>query len=312
MTEIKLGLGNPPYPIYLYVNKLEIDGQAFGWYNYDVSLDQKTPVAEKALTGYLSELRVTGKDFKGKDNIKLDIVVFADDVYIIRSGIETNFTKSFLLTASVIEDFSRPLTIVATPGGENVVFCGLYDALTKTKIRRDWDVNADWAGLLQQIQSRLFNRPKYSLDEDESDRPVVQQAAPIPTKPAVIHPQDLRIKQVRTLTNYPVDLIKEWLQFQNVSFPSELPVSVVDKLVRDICLAWAADKVDSNHATSSYQQQVLGAIAADTPEIQAIQAWMNYVMGQRATVSSSTSKYPFDWDQQGYQEDGHSDNYGDR
>lgn len=27
-TEIKLGLGNPPLPIYLYVNKLEIDGQA--------------------------------------------------------------------------------------------------------------------------------------------------------------------------------------------------------------------------------------------------------------------------------------------
>ncbi|MBD2458536.1 hypothetical protein H6G80_31280 [Nostoc sp. FACHB-87] len=285
-TEIKLGLGNPPLPIYLYVNKLEIDGQAYAWYNYDVSLDKKTPVAERALTGYLSELRLTGKDFKGKDNIKLDIVVFADDLYIVRSGIETNFTKSFLLAASLIEDFSRPLTIVATPGEENVVFCGLYDALTKTKIRRDWDANADWAGLLQQIQSRLFTRPKYDLDEDERDRSVVQQPAPTPTKPAAIHPQDLRVKQVRTLTNYPIDLIKEWLQFQDASAPSQLSVAVVDKLVRDICLSWAADKVDSNHATSSYQQQVLGAIASGTDEIQAIQAWMNYVVGQRATVSS--------------------------
>ncbi|MBE9210068.1 hypothetical protein IQ244_26950 [Nostoc sp. LEGE 06077] len=285
-TEIKLGLGNPPLPIYLYVNKLEIDGQAYGWYNYDVSLDKKTPVAERALTGYLSELRVTGKDFKGKDNIKLDIVVFADDLYIVRSGIETNFSKSFLLTASLIEDFSRPLTIVATPGEENVVFCGLYDALTKTKIRRDWDANADWAGLLQQIQSRLFTRPKYDLDEDERDRPVVQQPSSAPTKTNTIHPQDLRIKQIRTLTNYPIDLVKEWLQFQDASAPSQLSVAVVDKLVRDICLAWAADKVDSNHATSSYQQQVLGAIASGTDEIQAIQAWMNYVVGQRATVSS--------------------------
>ncbi|MBD2468833.1 hypothetical protein [Nostoc sp. FACHB-145] len=285
-TEIKLGLGNPPLPIYLYVNKLEIDGQAYGWYNYDVSLDKKTPVAERALTGYLSELRLTGKDFKGKDNIKLDIVVFADDVYIVRSGIETNFSKSFLLAASVVEDFSRPLTIVATPGGENVVFCGLHDAISKTKIRRDWDANADWAGLLKQIQSRLFNRPKYNLEEDEYDHPVVQPPSPTPIKPAVVHPQDLRVKQVRTLTNYPIDLVKEWLQFQDVSAPSQLPVAQVDKLVRDICLAWAADKVDSNHATSSYQQQVLGAVANGTPEIQAIQAWMNYVAGLAVPVVS--------------------------
>ncbi|MBD2496739.1 hypothetical protein [Nostoc sp. FACHB-280] len=285
-TEIKLGLGNPPYPIYLYVNKLEIDGQAYGWYNYDVSLDKKTPVADRALTGYLSELRVTGKDFKGKDNIKLDIVVFADDLYIVRSGIETNFTKSFLLAASVVEDFSRPLTIVATPGGENVVFCGLHDAISKTKIRRDWDANADWAGLLQQIQSRLFTRPKYDLDEDERDRPVVQPPSPTPAKSNTVHPQDLRVKQVRILTNYPVDLIKEWLQFQDASAPSQLPVAVVDRLVRDICLAWAADKVNSDHASSSYQQQVLGAIASGTPEIEAIQQWMNYVAGLVTPVAS--------------------------
>ncbi|AFY45756.1 hypothetical protein [Nostoc sp. PCC 7107] len=291
MAEIKLGLGNPPLPIYLYVNKLEIDGQAYGWYNYDVSLDKKTPVAERALTGYLSELRVTGKDFKGKDNIKLDIVVFADDLYIVRSGIETNFSKSFLLTASLIEDFSRPLTIVATPGGENVVFCSLHDAISKTKIRRDWDANADWAGLLQQIQSRLLTRPKYDLEEDERDHPVVQPVSPTSAKTNTIHPQDLRIKQVRTLTNYPIDLVKEWLQFQDASAPSQLSVAVVDKLVRDICLAWAADKLDSNHAISSYQQQVLGAISSGTDEIQAIQAWMNYVLGQK-TPKTSDSKMP--------------------
>ncbi|MBD2302873.1 hypothetical protein [Nostoc sp. FACHB-190] len=284
-TEIKLGLGNPPLPIYLYVNKLEIDGQAYGWYNYDVSLDKKTPVADRALTGYLSELRLTGKDFKGKDNIKLDIVVFADDVYIIRSGIETNFSKSFLLTASLVEDFSKPLTIVATPGGENVVFCSLHDAISKTKIRRDWDANADWAGLLKQIQSRLFNRPKYNLDEDEYDHPVVQSPSSTPTKPAVAHPQDLRVKQVRILTNYPIDLVKEWLQFQDASAPSQLPVAQIDKLVRDICLAWASDKVDWDHASSSYQQ-VLGAIAAGTPEIEAIQQWMNYVAGLVTPVAS--------------------------
>ncbi|MBD2491961.1 hypothetical protein [Aulosira sp. FACHB-615] len=286
MAEIKLGLGNPPLPIYLYVKKVELNGQVYGWYNFDVALDKQTPIPQRALTGYISEIQLTDKEFKGKDNLKLDIFILADELYVVRSGIETNFTKSFLLAASIVEDFSRPLTIVANPGEENVVFCGLYDALTKTKIRRDWDANADWAGLLQQIQSRLFTRPKYDLDEDERDRPVVQPPSPTPAKSNTVHPQDLRVKQVRILTNYPVDLIKEWLQFQDASAPSQLPVAVVDRLVRDICLAWAADKVDSNHAAASYQQQVLGAIASGTTEIEAIQQWMNYVAGLVTPVAS--------------------------
>ncbi|MBD2457721.1 hypothetical protein H6G80_27075 [Nostoc sp. FACHB-87] len=286
MTEIKLGLGNPPLPIYLYVNKLEINGQVYGWYNFDVALDKQTPIPQRALTGYISEIQLTDKDFKGKDNLKLDIFILADELYVVRSGIETNFTKSFLLATSVVEDFSRPITIVANPGEENVVFCGLYDALTKTKIRRDWDANADWAGLIQQIQSKLSNSPKYNLDEDERDRPVAQLPSPTPVKSNTVHPQDLRIKQIRTLTNYPVDLIKEWLQFQDALAPSQLPVAVVDRLVRDICLSWASDKVDSNHAANSYQQQVIGAITAGTPEIEAIQQWMNYVAGLVTPVAS--------------------------
>ncbi|WP_414573255.1 hypothetical protein [Nostoc sp. CCY 9925] len=284
-TEIKLGLGNPPLPVYLYVKKLEINGQVYGWYNFDVALDKQTPIPQRALTGYISEIQLTDKDYKGKDNLKLDIFILADELYVVRSGIETNFTKSFLLAASVVEDFSRPVTIVANPGEENVVFCALYDALAKTKIRRDWDANADWAGLIQQIQSKLSTSPKYNLDEDENDNAVLQTPSPSKPKPAAVHSQDLRIKQVRTLTNYPVDLIKEWLQFQNVSFPSELPVSVVDKLVRDICLAWAADKIDPNHSASSYQQQVLGAVANGTPEIEAIRQWMNYVAGLKTPAA---------------------------
>lgn len=136
MPEIKLGLCNPPQPIYLYVKKLEVDGRIYAWYNCEIEQDKKISVSQRALTGYVSELRLTDKDFKGKDNLKLDIVVQADEIYIVRSGIETNFAKSFLLAASVVKDFTQPLIIVATPGDENSVFCNLYDTLTKTRIRR--------------------------------------------------------------------------------------------------------------------------------------------------------------------------------
>jgi hypothetical protein len=154
-TEIKLGLCNPPEPIYLYVKNGEISGESFLWYHYNIDQDKTIPVQQRGLTGYLSELRLTAKEYKGKDNMKLDIVVAADEIYIIRTGIETNFAKTFLLSASLIQDFSKPLIIAVTSGEENVVFCRLYDAATKVRIRREWNANADWGATIHNIQCFL-------------------------------------------------------------------------------------------------------------------------------------------------------------
>jgi hypothetical protein len=122
-TEIKLGLCNAPEPIYLYVKNGEVSGESFLWYHYNIDQDKTIPVQQRGLTGYLSELRLTAKEYKGKDNMKLDIVVAADEIYIIRTGIETNFAKTFLLSASLIQDFSKPLILAVTSGEENTVFC---------------------------------------------------------------------------------------------------------------------------------------------------------------------------------------------
>ncbi|MEA5507992.1 hypothetical protein VB735_33905 [Halotia wernerae UHCC 0503] len=155
VTEIKLGLCQPPEPIYLYVKNAELGGESYLWYHYDIDKDKTIPVHQKGLTGYLSELRLTTKEFKGKDNIKLDIVVRADEIYIIRTGIETNFAKTFLLSASLVQNFENPLIIAVTAGEENTVFCRLYNAATKTRIYREWDPTADWATIIHDIQSRL-------------------------------------------------------------------------------------------------------------------------------------------------------------
>jgi hypothetical protein len=130
VTEVKLGLGEPLYPVYLFVDKEEVNNCVYTWHHWEPKQKIKTLVPQRSLTGYISELRVTSVDFKGKDNMKFDIVVFADQLYIVRSGIETIFTKSFLLAASLIEDFTRPITIVANPGDEKVVFCSVFDSQT--------------------------------------------------------------------------------------------------------------------------------------------------------------------------------------
>lgn len=153
VAEIKLGLCNPPEPIYLYVKSGELNGESYLWYNYDN--DKTIPVQQTGLTGYISELKLTTKEFRERDNIKLDIVVRADEIYVVRTGIETNFAKTFLLAVSSVQDFSKPLIIAAIAGKENVVFCNLYDAATKIRIRSEWNKDADWLAIIDSVQTRL-------------------------------------------------------------------------------------------------------------------------------------------------------------
>ena len=153
VTEMKLGLCNRPEPIYLYVKSGELNGESYLWYNYDN--DKTIPVQQTGLTGYISELKLTTKEFRERDNNKLDIVVRADEIYVVRTGRETNFAKSFLLAASCVQDFSKPLIITAIAGKENVVFCNLYDAATKTRIRSEWNKDADWTAIIDSVQTRL-------------------------------------------------------------------------------------------------------------------------------------------------------------
>jgi hypothetical protein len=274
VAEIKLGLCNPPEPIYLYVKNAELSGESYLWYNYDINNEKTIPVQQRALSGYLQNLRLTSKEFKGKDNMKLDIVVAADELYVIRTGIETNFAKTFLLAVSQVQDFSRPLILAATPGEENVVFCRLYDAATKIRIRCEWNKDADWAGIISYVQSKLAGSSvEVPLPQQEQTQ-VHQAVVPASSKPN----QDLRVKQIRTLLNYPVKSVVEWLGFQEVERPSELQDSQVDELVKSMCLSWGQDKFEHpNHVVSSYHEHVVEAVASGILEVTAIQAWMQNV-----------------------------------
>ncbi|AUB44792.1 hypothetical protein COO91_11039 (plasmid) [Nostoc flagelliforme CCNUN1] len=271
IAEIKLGLCNPPEPIYLYVKNAELGGESYLWYHYDIDREKTIPVLQRALTGYLSELRLTTKEFKGKDNLKLDIVVSADELYVIRTGVETNFAKSFLLAASLIQDFSKPLIIVANAGDENTVFCNLYDAASKTKIYREWSRDLDWATIIHDIQILLAGTSS-----------TIPSTPKLSVVPQPVHPQDLRVKNIRTLLDYPLDLVKEWLEFQDTNSPSQLHISKIDELVKTMCLAWAADKCDyPNHAESLYQHLVVDAVVNGADELAAISAWMQQLQAAK-------------------------------
>ncbi|MBD2215392.1 hypothetical protein H6G27_37155 [Nostoc linckia FACHB-104] len=145
-------------------------------------------------------------------------------------------------------------------------------------MRREWNPNADWATIIRDVQSQLTPTPD-SVDYAQSTQP---QSNPKQTTVAsAIHSQDLRVKQIRILLNYPLDLIKEWLRFQDASSPSELHHSKVNELVKTMCIAWASDKFDHpNHAANSYQKHVVNVVADGVDELQAIKGWMQQIQQQ--------------------------------
>ncbi|MEH2418305.1 hypothetical protein [Nostoc sp.] len=154
-----------PHPLLLA--KVLLNGESYLWYNYDINNDKTIPVQQTGLTGYISELKLKTTEFKGKDNVKLDIFVRADEIYVVRTGIETNFAKTFLLAVLLVQDFSKPLIIAAIAGKENVVFCNLYDAVTKTRIHSEWNRDADWPAIIDSVQTKLQTSKNFHIVSGE-------------------------------------------------------------------------------------------------------------------------------------------------
>ncbi|MHC5741547.1 MAG: hypothetical protein ACYTXT_06485 [Nostoc sp.] len=164
------------------------------------------------------------------------------------------------------------MIIVANAGDENTVFCNLYDAASKTKIYREWSRDLDWATIIRDIQ--------ICLGGNSSTTPSTPKLSVVPQ---AVHPQDLRIKNIRTLLNYPLDLVKEWLEFQDVDRPSLLHITKINELVKTMCLAWAADKCEyPNEAESLYQKLVVDAVVSGADELTAINGWMQQLQASKA------------------------------
>lgn len=153
--QIKLGFGAIPKPQYVFVSR-ESD---YCWYMLAED-EKRMPIYDKALTGV-----ITGIEFNKKVETtfgaveKNDLYISADKPYIIRSGSDSYFSKTLLLSLDVLtaEQLLNPLTITVTPGDKTVVFCKIYDPLTYKSIGINWDENKeiDWQLLAQKISLKL-------------------------------------------------------------------------------------------------------------------------------------------------------------
>lgn len=162
--DIKLGFGDPPVPTYIYVG--DSGDKDCPWYELDYkNNNKKIPIAHRAVTGKIMGLKLVKKTHKNKDSIKLDISFQAEKRYIIRSGVETYFTRSFLLAAQTMDMTDETVILVASPGSDqSVVFCKLYYAINEERIRTEWDPDCKLHPIVNALQVRMNIHPQ-TLEE---------------------------------------------------------------------------------------------------------------------------------------------------
>lgn len=166
--EIKLGFGNVPKPQYIFISR-END---YCWYM--LSEDEKhIPISDKALTGIITNIECNKKvETTQGISFKTDLHVLADKPYIVRSGRDSYFSKSLLLSLDALnsKQLSQPLTITVKPGDKKVVFCTIYDPLIYRAIDINWDGHneIDLLALEQRVTQKI-NQANKSAAKTKSE-----------------------------------------------------------------------------------------------------------------------------------------------
>lgn len=193
-----LGLGELPMPVRLYVGQ-ESDGtKQCGWYTVDHSTDAKRAISDPALHGFLRKIELVEKKSQRRgDAMKLDLHVQADKPYIVRSGLDTIFTRGAILALDAIDTFERPITIAVIPGTEGegkAVFARVYQ--DGQPIRVEWDAKIDLQPMIVRLARRLgVNQSDLQTHENGATEPAPPIAPPPEPTPRVQTPVNPSARQ---------------------------------------------------------------------------------------------------------------------
>ncbi len=155
--KVKLGFGSIPKPQYVFVSK-ESD---HCWYMLSDEKKQ-IPIYDRALTGLITGIEVNKKvETSHGEAEKTDLHILADRPYVVRSGSESYFSKSLLLSLDVLtyEQLLQPLTIAVSPGDKTIVFCTIYNPVNFRSVGVSWDGHKeiDWQALGQKVGLKINN-----------------------------------------------------------------------------------------------------------------------------------------------------------
>jgi hypothetical protein len=165
--EVKLGFGSIPKPQYVFVSK-ESD---HCWYMLSDE-QRQIPIYDRALTGLITGIEVNKTVVTSQGEAKkTDLHILADKPYVVRSGSESYFWKSLLLSLDVLTDeqLLQPLTIAVSPGDRTIVFCKIYNPVTFRSVDVSWDGHQeiDWQALGQKVSLKINNLPNINQQHQE-------------------------------------------------------------------------------------------------------------------------------------------------
>lgn len=193
MSEVKMGLGGAPDPIYLHVSEsIDEGGEVHPWHMWDGK--KQIPVKDRSLTGILTNIRLKlGPEFKGRRPVKIQLRVdTGSQPYVMQAGVETTFTRGMLLALDMVDDLTQPFMFVVANGGEKVVFARLHLAANGERVKIMWDKERKLFPLVQKLQQKLGLRPQSWEDvqatgnyeaRDDAPEQVEQEPEPLEDAP---------------------------------------------------------------------------------------------------------------------------------
>lgn len=186
------GFHDLPVPIRIYVANEKQGGKSYAWYVLGDNAEKEV-IKYGAITGTITdiltkevEVKVSTKltDKKQKLDVSLNV---GDQLYIIRSGVETTFSKVLALSLSKLSEreLAGKVSIAATPSTDNekVVFCKVLSEGKPVNI--DW--KTEWNNpdkplivpdLVSSIQSKINALDSVNMGLDDGIPPEVLEGSP--------------------------------------------------------------------------------------------------------------------------------------
>jgi hypothetical protein len=267
----KLGFHAPLTRLYIFI-KNEANTL---WYYLDDGT--KRYILESALTGTLKRFEVKEATTSFGSEVKADFEIVADRRYVLRSGVDTAFTKGMLMTLAALSDeqLNRPITIELKAGEEKGnVLMSARDPETFEPIRTGSWENADWDKLMNQALARLGG---------EVSPPPQPQPTRAPQKvPQPNHPEhNALIKTIRLKTGHTSEQIVTWCQQYNASSPAELTPELCHELASALALGWGKSKFQTPElCENAYRGKVSILTAGGMHWGDAIASWIEGVQGE--------------------------------
>jgi hypothetical protein len=267
----RLGFHPPLTRLYVFIKN---EGNALWYYLED---GQKRYIPETALTGTLKRLDIKESETSFKTELKADFEIVADRRYVLRSGIETAFTKGMLMVIAALSDerLGAPITLELKAGDEKGnVLVSARDPETFEPIRTgSWEKNTDWNALMNHAIARLGGEVQPS--------PEPQRAMPHPpdAHALILHPEhNAVIKAIRLKTGHSPDQIATWCRQHNASSPAELSPELCQRLAEALALGWGKSKFATPElCQTSFEGKVNVLTAAEQHWGDAIASWIDSV-----------------------------------